>query len=182
MTPTETKLINDIATSLYRLNGYHAPLTRHRDRHGGGVAIYIHKSLPFQRQNWLKLNEEEWVRVKVKLQHISLIICCVYLPPNLTADRLRTFTSNFTESTCHATTINATETFILGDFNAGNIYLDPTFTRHSGITPFDHTLKDAADMINLHQMITQPTRITSTCENLRDLIFTNSNKITKSGT
>ena len=47
----ETKLDNKIANSQYKLNGFHTPLIRHRNRHGGGEAIYIHTSLPFQRLN-----------------------------------------------------------------------------------------------------------------------------------
>ena len=163
---TETKLINDIATSQYKLHNFHAPLTRHRDRHGGGVAIYIHKSLPFQRQDRLELSGEKWIWVEVKLQDISLLICCVYLPPNLTSDRLQLFTNNLTESICLSTVQNATETFIMGDFNTGNIYLDDNFKHHSGVTPFDHALKDVTDMFNLQQLINQPTRISNNCENL----------------
>lgn len=183
LTLTETKLNDDIAPSQYRLHGYHNPLTRHRNRHGGGVAIYIHKSLAFQRLSQLELGDEEWVWAKVKLEDISLLVCCVYLPPNLTSDRLDVFINNFTESTCQATAQNSKATFILGDFNTGNIYIDNRYDSHSGITSFDHLLKDTADMLQLQQIIEQPTRITNNCGNLRDLIFTtDGNKILDSGT
>ena len=174
---------NEIASSQYTLQGFHAPLTRHRDRHGGGVAIYVHKSIPFQRVHQLELGDEEWVWAKIKLRDTSLLICCVYLPPNSTAERLQVFIDNLTESASQATIQNSTATLILGDFNTGNIYLDQQYDRHSGITHFDHTLKDVAEMLNLQQIICQPTRITSNCENLRDLIVTtNCSKVIDSGT
>ena len=180
---TETKLGKETATSQYKLHGFHSPLTRHRNRHGGGVAIYIRNTLPFQRLTFLEINDEEWVWAKVKLKDISLIICCIYLPPHLTINRLQQFISNLTESSCQAITQSNTETFIMGDLNAGNIYLDAQFNRHSSVSTFDHMLKDATDSLNLHQIINQPTRITSNCENLLDLIFTTNNqKVIDSGT
>jgi len=43
---SETKLDDTIADSLYKIKGFHAPLTRHRNRHGGGVAIYMGECSP----------------------------------------------------------------------------------------------------------------------------------------
>ena len=171
------KLNDTVAKSLYTLDGFHVPLTRHRDRHGGGVAMYIHKSLPFQRLNQLDVGDEEWIWAKVKSKHFTLLICCTYLPPNLTAERLQIFTDHFTESACLAQSHDPTATLILGDLNAGNIYLDQHIYNHNGITTFDRTLKDTAETLDLRQLITQPTRITDNCENLRDLIFTSNNDV-----
>ena len=64
---TETKLSDNVATSQYKLEHFHAPITRHRDRHGGGVALYIHKSLSFRRLHHLELGDTgtsrtDWLR------------------------------------------------------------------------------------------------------------------------
>ena len=65
---TETKLDDSIHPSLYAIDDFHPPLTRHRDRHGGGTAIYIHSSLAFSRIPSLELTGEEWIWVKVKVK------------------------------------------------------------------------------------------------------------------
>ena len=66
---------------------------------------------------------------------------------------------------------------ILGDFNAGNIYLDSIFTAHSPITPLEVNLHDKFQTLNLKQLINQPTRYTVTggVANLRDLIAVSNN-------
>ena len=46
---TETKLDKTVGEAQYSIKDFHPPLTKHRTRHGGGVALYVHKSLPVQR-------------------------------------------------------------------------------------------------------------------------------------
>ena len=180
---TETKLDNNVSQSLYRLKGYHDPFTRHRNRNGGGVALYAHASITIKRLTDLELEDEKWIWAKIKTQNKTILICCIYLPPNLTASRLELFIERFSESICLAQKHVPSVTLILGDFNAGNVYLDPTTLNHSGITSFDYKLKNTADMLNLKQLITQPTRLINNINNLRDLIFTdNVEVITDSGT
>ena len=36
---TETKLDTNVHPTLFNINGFHPPMTRHRDRKGGGVAL-----------------------------------------------------------------------------------------------------------------------------------------------
>lgn len=174
---TETKLDDTVSTSLYKLDNYHAPLVRHRNRSGGGVALYAHSSLPIKRLKELEIGEEEWIWAKISLYKFSLVVCCIYLPPNQTTTRLQEFIDRMTESISLAQTYSPTAIMILGDFNTGNIYLDQTKYKHSGITTFDHQLNNAAKMLELEQIISQPTRITETANNLRDLIFTNNTDI-----
>ena len=119
---TETKLDETISPNMYRLDGYHPPFTKHRDRNGGGVALYTHASLPIKRLNELELEDEEWIWAKVKIQNFTILVCCIYLPPNLTASRLQLFIDRFLESASLAQTHSPATIIILGDFNAGNIY------------------------------------------------------------
>ena len=58
-----------------RLNGFHNPFTRHRNRHGGGVALYAHSSLPIKRLNDLEIEGEEWIWAQIKLHKFTLLIC-----------------------------------------------------------------------------------------------------------
>ena len=179
---TETKIDKTVAECQYLIHNFHPPLSRHRTRHGGGVALYVHKSLPVQRLSNIEVGDEEWVWAKIKTHSFTLLISCIYLPPSLSVDRLQTFLDNFTEANCRAQTHTPTAIISLGDFNAGNIYLDHGGAQHSGITPFDRQLKDTAHVLDLSQVIDQPTRLTQNMSNLRDLIFTsNSDMIQQSG-
>ena len=152
-----TKLDETISPSLYKLDGYHTPFTRHRNRNGGGVALYSHASLPIKRLKELEFEDEEWIWAKVKLKNFTLLICCVYLPPNLNSNRLQAFIDRFIESVSLAHTHSPTAIMVLGDFNTGNVYLDTAIHNHSGITFFDHKLNNAAQMLNLTELITEPT-------------------------
>ena len=117
------------------------------------------------------------------MKNFTLLICCVYLPPNLISNRLQAFIDRFIESVSLAHTHSPTAVMILGDLNTGNVYLDTATYNHSGITLFDHKLNNAAQMLSLTQLITQPTRINNNISNLRDLIYTdNTDIILDSGT
>ena len=180
---TETKLDNSTAESQYTIDGFHPPITKHRTRRGGGVALYVHKSLPFHKLSNIEIGDEEWVWVQIKTKTFTLIISSIYLPPNLTSDRKKHFLDNFTETICRAQSQLPTAIISLGDFNAGNIYLGNSPQHHSGISSFDHELEDTAQVLDLCQVIRQPTRITENAKNLRDLIFTTNRSIIKqSGT
>ena len=169
---TGTKLDDTVADSQYMLHDFHPPIVRNRTRHGD-VALYCHKSLPIQRLLNIEIGKEEWVWAKIKIANFTQIINCTYLPPNLSSGRLHTFLVTFTEAICLSQNHSPTATITLGDFNTGNVYLDHSFSRHSGIT-FDHKLEETTDMLNLNQVINEPTRLTNEVANLRDLIFTSS--------
>ena len=183
---TETKLDDSIHPSLYRLDNFHAPLTHHRNRHGGGTAIYAHKSLPITQVKPLELDDcEDWIWCKISISKISIMVCCLYLPPNLNANRLQQFTENLSESINLANAYPSTIKIILGDFNAGNNYLKypHQILESSGITTFDKKLFDTAETLGLSQIIQEPTRITEGRANLRDLIFiSNTELLEDSGT
>ena len=168
---TETKLDNTINPSLYHLDDFHAPFTNHRNRHGGGTALYAHSSLPIKRRHNLELPGEEWIWAQIDLHDVSLLICCVYLPPNISAQRQADFIDRLTESMTIAQTYSPTSIIVLGDMNVGNIFLQTT-SGSSGVTPFDIQLKEAMDVLDLTQLINEPTRPDRDTSNLRDLIFT----------
>ena len=66
---TETKLVKTVADSQYFLKDFHPPPKRHRC--GGGVALYVLKSLPFLRLSNLEIGEEEWVWAKIKTHYFT---------------------------------------------------------------------------------------------------------------
>ena len=130
----------------------------------------------------LEIDDEEWIWTKTRIENEVFLICCLYLPPNLTSERQEQFISAFTDSVCLAQTHSPTSIIITGDFNTGNIFLEDHTECDSGITHFDISLQDTLYTLNLTQLITQPTRRTESTANLRDLIITsNTQIITDSG-
>ena len=72
---TETKLDDSINPNLYTIDNFHPPITRPRDRHGGGTAVYIHSSLTFSRISSLELPGEKWIWIKIKTRlYISTVL------------------------------------------------------------------------------------------------------------
>ena len=169
---TETKLDEHVHESLYKLDNFHQPFTRHRNRHGGGVALYTRTNLPTTRLHQLETGEEEWIWTKTKVDDNVILTCCLYLPPNLSSERLERFIDTFTDSVSLAQAYSPTTIIITGDFNTGNIFLPDDTRNHSGVTAFDIKLYDAIYSLNLTQVISTPTRLTESTANLRDLIIT----------
>ena len=174
---SETKLDDTIHDSLFQITNFHTPFTKHRSRQGGGVAIYTRSHTPTCRLPELDCPNEEWIWTKTKIHGEIFITCALYLPPNLTNDRLETFINNLTDSITSAQRIPNATIIVLGDFNTGNIYLT-NGESHSGITQFDRRLKDAIESLNLTQLICTPTRVTEASSNLRDLVLINNVQMT----
>ena len=70
---------------------------------------------------------------------MTVIMCCLYLPPKQRAERLEEFLENFTESVFRAQKYNPSVIIIIGDFNAGNVYLK----KHQQVTLPLQTLKNS---------------------------------------
>ena len=170
---TETKLDDSIHPSLFSLDCYHTPLTRHRNRSGGGVAIYVRNNLAVKRLPNLEISGVEWIWCLVKVKHTTLIICSIYVPPNLSSEQYSLVTSKLSESISAAQIYGPDNIIILGDFNAGNTFLDSKFSNHSPLIPYESILHDEILSSNLEQLINEPTRYieSSGIANLRDLIL-----------
>ena len=159
-------------------------MTRHRDRNGGGVAIYVRNNIPVRRLTDLELEDVEWVWCLLKIQKTTLLLCSVYVPPNLSSSQYSLFLNRLTESISLAQMHSPDNIIILGDFNAGNTFLDPKFLNRSPLTPYEIALHDEIVASNFEQLINQPTRFSSTSNvaNLRDLIIiSNTSMVSDSG-
>ena len=139
---SETKLDDRIHPSLFALDNFHEPLTRHRDRNGGGVAIYVRDNIAVKRLPELELEGLEWVWCLIKIQQTTLIVCTIYVPPKLSSSQHNALIDKLNESILIAQTYSPDNIIMLGDFNAGNTYLDPIFTNHSDIAPYEIMLHD----------------------------------------
>ena len=178
---TETKLDSSVHPSLYSLDHYHDPLTKHRDRHGGGVAIYVKDTIAIKRLTNLEEADLESIWCLIKTNNRTLIICTVYVPPNLSSAQHKHFLEKLGESVTQAEVFSPDCLLILGDLNAGNNYLSPHFTQHSPLTSFELQLRDEITSLNMTQLINEPTRYDTTnrVANLRDLIIVSNHLLTK---
>ena len=157
---SETKLDSNVHPSLCKLHHFQNPCLKHRNRHGGGVAVYHRNTISSKRVQNLKL-ENECIWIQIKVQTYIIQDCCIYFPPNSNSEIVDDFINQLSESVTLAKAYNPSATFILGDFNTGNIYLNShSQYGHSGITTFGVKLKDGLDSLNLEQLIDEPTRQT----------------------
>ena len=182
---TETKLDVNVHSSLYSLDHFHAPFTKHRDRHGGGVAIYVKGNLSAKREPSLEIGDFESVWCKISTRSCSVLVCCAYIPPHISAQQFSDLIDSLSESIALAKALPHSQIILMGDFNLGNSYLLPTYTNHSPITGLEMQLESELRSLQLTQLITEPTRIdqVSGVANLRDLaIVSEPSTVANSGT
>ena len=162
----ETWLDDSFSDVELSLPGYQL-VRRDRDRHGGGIAVYIAENLSLNRLDTPADNIEAlWFELS-QPHSKKILFGAIYRPPNLDAS---TFTDSLEEMLNNHVN-ESLETVLLGDFN------------------FDYTSPNAAtknfqriaNLFNLKQLITDPTRITQSSRTLIDLFFTSKPELYVSG-
>ena len=142
----ETWLDDSFLDSELYLPGYQL-LRQDRDRHGGGIAVYIAENLNPERVD-ISIGDIEALWFELSQLHSKKILFgAVYRPPNLDPS---TFTDSLEEMLNRRTTISK-QSFL--------VFLILT-TSHQNTTTkrFQRTM----NLFNLKQLINQPTRITQT--------------------
>lgn len=81
---TETWLDDSIKSEDIAIEG-HALIRKDRNRHGGGVAIYISNELGFRQLEPAHV-PIEYLCIEVYLRHSSVIVCCLYKPPSISVN------------------------------------------------------------------------------------------------
>ena len=77
----ETKLDDSIDDSLVHIDGY-AVIRKDRNKHGGGVALYIHQNIYFELKRELMCDEIESISVQIKNGRFKpFIVTSIYRPP-----------------------------------------------------------------------------------------------------
>lgn len=166
MSLNETWLDDSFLDSELYPPGYQL-LRRDRDRHGGGIAVYAAENLNPERVDIGVDNIEALSFELSQPNSRKILFGAVYRPPNL--DPL-TFMESL-EEMLNRRTNESIETVLLGDFNFDYISPNAT-TKH-----FQRTM----NLLNLKQLINEPTRITQTSRTLIDLIFTTRPELYVSG-
>ena len=164
----ESKLDENIPTSLLHINGFHDPIRRDRNRHGGGCMVYISKNLTFKQYDNLQSDHFEHIWVDIRVNNKTYSINALYRPPNESADDHSLFL-NESEKILKSMLNHKSDNFILAsDMNFGNIYSKvPSLPAK----PLDFSAPELFESYSLSQIIDIPTRITFDTTSLIDLIF-----------
>ena len=177
---TESKLCQEIPSSIISLSGFHEPIRKDRNRNGGGCLIYIKESLTFKQ---LKENESDhfehlWVDVNVKGQVYSLN--AFYRPPNESNADHSLFMQEANIILTKLSQHKSDNKVIASDLNFGNCYCKFPLLPPK---PLDTSAPELFSSFGAKQVIDIPTRVTETTTSLIDLIFVfNVDKIQCHGT
>ena len=179
----ESKLDSSINDSELKIEGYEL-LRCDRNRHGGGVACYISKSLCFNIKNIFS-EEIENIFIDILLPKTKpFTVGFLYRPPTQ-----HNFI-NIISSKLDLLSPETNDIFILGDLNINTFSNGINLLNKSinylnmfnDLSPLFKQYRELCVSFSLKQIINSPTRITTNSASLIDHILTNaSNKITRSG-
>ena len=151
---TETWLDSSIRDCEVSLPSYQL-FRRDRSRHGGGTALFVHTSISVLS---VKCHcESELLSVLLNVKQGPLLVGVAYRPPGSDSDF-----SLLEASIGSLDFMSARHVLIVGDFN---VDLVPP------LSPSATELTALMEGFCLHQMVSTPTRVTTTSSTLLDLIF-----------
>ena len=153
ITVSETWLDQTISTSDLVLPSYQIPIRLDRNRHGGGVAIYVKKCIPFVERIDLIIPNLEAMWIEVNLCNRKVIIGNFYIHQRFTD-------WNMVEVSIEQASQICPNLIIIGDFNQ-----DMLNDRKS------QNIRNIINIFNLNQVIDTPPRITPHSSSLIDLIL-----------
>ena len=159
ITINETRLDESFNDRDVRISGYDI-IRRDRNRHGGGVAIYIRNNIPYIQRHDLLVQDLETICVEIKKPKSKpFLISTWYRPPNSPIELFEKFENNL-----HLMENENKDLVITGDFNC-----DLLSTNKDARTK---KLTDLLDKYQLQQHIQIPTRTTLNSKTLIDLMIT----------
>ena len=177
---TESKLDASIPDNVIKIPGFHEPVRKDRNRHGGGVVVYIADFLPFKQKSDLELNLLEHIWVDIFISGQTFSINAIYRPPNETNEDHIKFIDNTKILLENLSNYNNNTGVLLGDLNFGNIYCKEPILEPK---PLDNDASDLFAENGFTQVIDIPTRISQQSISLIDLIYVdNTENVLTNGT
>ncbi|CAG2246333.1 DNA2 [Mytilus edulis] len=163
---SESHLDKSITDDQIKLNGFHKPIRLDRNRHGGGVTIYVKNSLHFIIQNDISVSNLEllWVEVR-NYSNEKFLVGVLYRPPNSNSN----IWDLFNESVDKALDCNL-PIFLCGDFNCDMM------------SNTSNSFKKLLNRLNLENVVWEPTNFTTQTGTCIDLCVTNRKNLIKSVT
>ena len=165
ITISETWLDNSIENNDIAIPNFQPPIRLDRNRHGGGVAVYVKNNIPFNERADLYIPNLEAIWIEVNLGNRKVLIGTFYIHP-------RFDNWNIVELSIEQAIHISSNIILLGDFNEN--MLDPSKCRN---------ITNIMNTFSLNQLIKFPTRITNYSKTRIDLVLTpDSLNCTKVGT
>ena len=151
----ETKLDSTITDSLLGVDGY-ALHRRDRDRHGGGVAVYVRESLKHHRRRDIPEGGLEFIGIEVKpTKALPFLVAAWYRPPS---DPIESFTK--LEGILEFFDRENKETILLGGTNCDMYLLENSPENSTNNVNAAVHMASIYDTFGLTQLIQDPTRET----------------------
>ena len=151
----ETKIDETLPTNQFLIDGFMPPLRADRNRHGGGLLIYIKEGVPAKEVSTSSLTSKE-IEIKVieiNLHKIKWLLIGIYRPPSQSE---KFFFEEISKNMEHYFT-NYENFLVVGDFNLGEE---------------NSILKDFMNSWNLENVLKKPTCFKSDSPTCIDLILT----------
>ena len=149
---------SDVFESEFNINGYKT-LFRHRNRHGGGIVMYVKEHLIYIRRFDLEVTQVECLWIEIALKKRKLLLCSVYRPPSANSEYFESMLDIF-ENSCSEDKM----VVIIGDININ-------YTREDR----SNVLLNLIENLNgLTQLIHDYTRVTGRSSTIIDHIYTTS--------
>ena len=167
---SETWLNDSVSDSEIDIHGY-VVVRKDRNRHGGGVCLYVNCNIAFNPRIDLNIHDLESVWIELILPKTRPILTGVcYRPP-----KQGHFYDLLEQSCSQINDFMEMEIVLMGDFNTNILQQDKG-------TSLSESLINFKCVFCLTQLITEPTRICDNSETIIDLIFvSDSLKICQSG-
>jgi hypothetical protein len=129
---------------------------RDRNRHGGGVGVYVRDTIPTHRRVDIEAGTSECTWVECTVNSKRCLLAVYYRPPGQRAQEVSKFLEDMQESITLALNSNPDTLLILGDFNDKCIEWESSHRE----SELKLRLYDLLNVNNLFQMVHEPTRIT----------------------
>ena len=162
---TETWLDVNIDSGSIAVPGYSRIIRRDRNRHGGGICVYINDQCPALHAKQHEPVDSEVIYIELRLKNSKHLVCFCYKPPNYdTNDFVMNIDNSLTNVRGYSSLL------FMGDFNC----------KHSSFYHGDDDTHDGALLKSFFesrlcsQMIDEPTHFFGLKNSCLDLIFTNS--------
>ncbi len=151
---TETWLNEKIDNEKLEIKGYKTPIRKDRDDGWGGVALYIKDELYYKRRLDLENPQLEAIWVEITQNNKTLLVCCIYRPPNSRAAYWQLLEDNIE----HVKLQNPNKDLLMmGDLNCD-------------VSKNNSKLSQILAGFNMKQLITKHTHITKKSRTLIDII------------
>ena len=166
---TESKLDESVPNSQIKIENFHEPIRRDRNRHGGGCLIYLSEKLVFKQMSRFQSDKYEHIWVDVKANDKTYSINALYRPStDNTNDKYEEFLNETEKILININKHKADVSIIASDLNFGNTYCKAVILEPK---PLDDSAPELFSSYGMTQLIDIPTRVREHTISLIDLFF-----------